>query len=98
MVDTSHTPNGERLAPEGPEVVKMEQSYLVLNNQRLNNYAVTFGGGKNLSHLVSANAGIAVGRRGNASLSQIQENYVQFNVGITLKDIWFGTKKFGRYN
>ena len=78
--------------------VKMEQSYLVINNQRLTDYAVTFGGGKTISRLISASAGIEIGRKGTASLNQIQENYFQFNVGFTLKDIWFGTKKFGRYN
>jgi hypothetical protein len=77
--------------------IKMEQSYLVINNQRLNDYAVTFGGGKNLSRLLSVNAGIELGKKGTASFNQIRENYFQFNVGITLKDMWYGTKKFGRF-
>ena len=77
--------------------VKMEQSYLVLNNNHLNDYAATFGVGKNISRLLSVNAGLAVGRRGSSSLNQIQENYYQFNIGLTLKDIWFGTKKLGRF-
>lgn len=92
----------------GPEVslekyylawgVKMEQSYLAINNRQLNDFAATLGAGKNLSRLLSVNAGIEVGKKGKASLNQIQENYFQFNVGITLKDIWYGTRKFGRFN
>jgi hypothetical protein len=78
--------------------VKMEQSYLMINNQHIDDYAVTFGGGKNLSRLLSASAGIEVGKRGSSSLNQIKENYVQFHLGLTLKDIWYGTKKFGRYH
>ncbi|WP_460556126.1 hypothetical protein [Ferruginibacter profundus] len=78
--------------------VKMEQSYLVINNQHINDYGVSFGGGKNLSRLLSASAGIEIGKRGSSYLNQIKENYVQFHVGLTLKDIWYGTKRFGRYN
>lgn len=78
--------------------VKMEQSYLLINNQHLTNYAFTLGGGSNLSRFVSVHAGLEIGRRGKSSLNQIQENYLQFSTGIVLKDFWFGTRKFGRYN
>jgi hypothetical protein len=78
--------------------IKMEQNYLMINNKHLTDYSFTVGGGKNLSRYISVNAGIEVGHRGKAAFSQIQENYLQFNTGITLKDFWFGTKKFGRYN
>jgi len=78
--------------------VKMAQSYLVISNSHINDYAITFGGGKNISRFMSVNAAIEAGTRGKVSLNQIQENYVQFNVGLTLKDIWLGTKKFGRFN
>jgi hypothetical protein len=78
--------------------VRMDQSYLSVNNTRINDYAFTLGGGKNLSSQLSVNAGIEVGRRAKATLAQIQENYFQVNAGITLKNIWFGTKRFGRYN
>ncbi len=78
--------------------VKMEQSYLLINNQHLTNYAFTMGGGTNLSRFVSVHAGLEIGKRGKHSLNQIQENYLQFSTGIVLKDFWFGTRKFGRYN
>lgn len=78
--------------------IKMEQSYLLINNQRLNTYAATIGGGKNISRLISVNGGIELGKRGKAAVNQIQENYLQFSLGITLKDVWFGTKRFGRFN
>jgi hypothetical protein len=76
--------------------VKMEQSYLVLNNNHLNDYAVTVGAGRNISRFISVNGGLEIGRRGSASFNQIQENYYQVNIGFTLKDIWFGTK-LGRF-
>lgn len=77
---------------------KMEQSYLVVNGQRLNDYALTFGGGKNLSSFLTAHASVEAGKRGSSAMGQIKENYFQFNIGFTLKDIWYGTKRFGRYN
>lgn len=78
--------------------VKMEQSYLLVNNQKLNTFAATVGGGKNISRLISVNGGLEFGKRGKAAANQIQENYFQFSLGITLKDIWLGTKRFGRFN
>lgn len=78
--------------------VKMEQSYLMINNHHLTTYAVTAGGGKNISRLISVNGGMEFGKRGDASAGQIKENYFQFSLGITLKDLWFGTKRFGRFN
>jgi len=76
---------------------KMEQSYLVINGNHLADYAITLGGGKNISRFLSVNAGLEIGKRGSSSLNQIQENYTQFNIGLAVKDIWFGTKKFGRF-
>ena len=77
---------------------RMEQSYLVINNNYLNDYAVTLGAGKNISRFISLNAGLDIGKRGSSSLNQIQENYYQFTIGFTLKDIWFGTRRTGRFN
>ncbi len=76
---------------------KMEQSYIVLGGNSLTDYAITLGGGKNVSRFLSFNGGLEIGKRGSSSLSQIQENYYQFNIGLTVKDIWFGTKKLGRF-
>mgnify|MGYP002381801722 CR=1 FL=1 len=78
--------------------VKMEQSYLLIKGQNLNTYAVTLGGGKNISRLISLNAGLEAGKRGKYTFNQIQEKYVQFSFGVTLKDFWYGTKRFGRFN
>jgi len=77
--------------------IKMEQSYLVTSNNHLTDYAITLGAGKNISRFLSLSAGLDIGTRGKNSLQQIQENYYQFNVGLTLKDFWFGTKKMGRF-
>ena len=78
--------------------VRMEQSYIVINHSALREYAFTLGAGKNISPLIGINASMEFGKRGQPSRNQIMENYLQYSIGITLKDLWYGTKKFGRYN
>ena len=78
--------------------VRMEQSYIAIKNSALKEYALTLGVGKNISPLISINANMEFGKRGQSSRNQIMENYLQYSIGITLKDLWYGTKKFGRYN
>ncbi|MBS1511234.1 MAG: hypothetical protein JST86_10360 [Bacteroidetes bacterium] len=78
--------------------VKMQQGYVMVLDKHITDYAISFGGGKTISRLVAANGALSVGMRGSGNQGQIQENYIQFNIGITLKDFWFGTKKFGRFN
>lgn len=77
--------------------VRYEQSYIVINNNHLNDYGISIGGGKNVSRFLSLQASLGIGRRGSHSLQQIQEDYYQFSAGLTLKDFWFGTKKMGRF-
>ncbi|HET8687644.1 MAG TPA: hypothetical protein VFM18_13415, partial [Methanosarcina sp.] len=78
--------------------VRTSQSYLVLNGNRVNDVAFTFGAGKNLSRIIGVNLSMEAGKKGLSSLNQIRENYFQFSLGLTLKDMWYGTRKFGRYD
>ncbi len=76
---------------------RYDQSYLVTGNNRLVDYAITFGGGKNITPTMGVNISMEAGKKGNSSLNQVRENYFQFSIGVTLKDIWYSTKKFGMY-
>jgi hypothetical protein len=73
-------------------------SYLHINNKKLWDYSFSFGGGLNPLRNLSIFSGVELGIRGQPNSGQIKENYTQFILGITLKDIWIGTKKFGRFN
>jgi hypothetical protein len=75
-----------------------ENSYLRIRNSKLWDHSVTFGGGFSLTRNFSAYTGIELGEKGRSSLSQIKEKYTQFVLGIHIKDIWLGTKKFGRFD
>lgn len=78
--------------------VNAENSYFRINDQKLWDYSVSFGGGINPLRSISVYSGVELGIKGQKNAGQIQEKYTQFILGITIKDIWIGTKKFGRYN
>jgi hypothetical protein len=73
-------------------------NYIRINNRQLRDYSVTAGGGFNPFPHISLYSGLEWGVKGRTSLSQVQENYMQFSLGIILKDFWMGTKKTGRFN
>lgn len=75
-----------------------ENSYLRISNKKLWDYSFSFGGGLNPVRNLSVYAGIELGIKGQKNSGQIKENYTQYIIGITLKDLWIGTKKFGRFN
>ncbi len=74
-----------------------ENSYIMLNNNYIKNYGVTFGGGFNLFQKLSIYGGVELGEKGRISDYQIKESYASFVVGFTLKDLWYGTRKFGKF-
>lgn len=78
--------------------VNYERNYMVINNNYLHDMSVSFGGGYNASRIIHLHAGIEAGKKGSTTAGQYRENYVQFVMGFTLKDIWIGSRAFKRYN
>ena len=76
----------------------LENSYIRINNNYLWDYSFSLGGGYNLSRALTMYGGFEVGKRGQASLGQITENYTQFVIGFSLKDIWIGPKVGKKYD
>jgi hypothetical protein len=76
----------------------LENSYIRLKNNYLWDYSFSFGGGYNLFRGTSFYSGIEIGNKGNKTSSQIKENYTQFIIGLTVKDIWIGPKYSRRYD
>lgn len=74
-----------------------EKTYMRINNQPLQEYSVSFGGGIAPSRSISLYTGVELGIRGDRA-GQYREQFTQYIFGVTVKDIWLGTKKFGRYN
>ncbi|MTG97098.1 MULTISPECIES: hypothetical protein [Myroides] len=75
---------------------RYENTGLVLNNQSINDYAVSAGVGLPLPgrSLTNLNIGFEYGSRGKDSHGLIKENYFSINVGFSLNDIWFKRRRF----
>jgi len=67
-------------------------SYMIFNNQQLKTQAITFGFGFPVK-AIQLNLGFVIGRTGSIDLG-LQENFYQFNLGVSLYDIWFVKRKF----
>lgn len=67
---------------------RYENSGLVLRNESINDYGMTFGLGLPVG-LSKINLGFEFGKRGTTAQNLIQENYFNLNIGFSLNDLWF---------
>ncbi|WP_299520072.1 hypothetical protein [Winogradskyella sp.] len=70
---------------------------LVINNQQINEFGISFGlglpvGNRNL--FSNANIGIEYGQRGTTNENLIQENFINFNLSLSLNSRWFRQRKY----
>lgn len=77
--------------------VNAEKNYISILNNPLYSYSFSAGFGKNLSRQFSFYSGIEFGQKGDKAYGQITEKYTQYVVGLTFKEFWFNTKKYGRF-
>ncbi|MCL2502779.1 MAG: hypothetical protein FWE99_06575 [Bacteroidales bacterium] len=76
--------------------VYYEQTYMMLNNTRINASGITLGISFPVMHWANLlNFGVDLGQRGSVNNQLVRERYVVFQLGISLYDIWF--RKF-RYD
>ncbi len=77
--------------------VRMEKTGMIVNDQEIDNFGITFGVGLPLASGTSGfsniNLGFEVGKRGTTEASLIEENYFKINVGLSLNDRWFRKRK-----
>lgn len=73
-------------------------SYLDINNHQLNDKGITLGYGVNSKRnpQLGLSLGIDVGQRGTTQADLIRENYINFTLTVTYRDLWHtrGTKYF----
>ncbi len=67
-------------------------SYVLFNNKQIQTQAITLGVGFPIK-TIQMNLGFTIGQTGDISLG-LKENFYQFNLGISLYDIWFIKRKF----
>lgn len=73
-------------------------SYLSVNNVDWTEYGITFGVGLPIRRTEATyprlNLGVEYGSRGTTENGLIKENFLNFNVGITINAIWFQKRKY----
>jgi len=73
----------------------LNNSYLVLNDQQIQNYGITFGLGFPIANQrTSLNVSYTYGNRGTTDHGLIEENYSLIGINLTLYDFWFIKRKF----
>ncbi len=74
---------------------KFQQSYLQLYNTQLNEKSMSFGLGFPLRKTKSEiNLSVEVGERGTTNNNLIKEQFLRFQIGLSLSDIWFVKRKY----
>jgi hypothetical protein len=71
-----------------------EKTGLVLNNQPIEDFGITFGLGFPLGGLSKINIGVELGQLGTLDDGLIKENYANIMLGFSLSDIWFIKRKY----
>lgn len=70
---------------------------LVIKDESINEFGISFGLGLpvgNQSLFSNANIGLEFGQRGTTKQNLIQENFVNFNISLSLSSRWFRQKKY----
>jgi hypothetical protein len=75
--------------------MRFENTGLKINNESINEFGISFGVGIPVGRAFSnANFGFEVGKRGTTNQNLIQENFVNFQLSLSLNDRWFEKRKF----
>ncbi|WP_431133901.1 hypothetical protein [Psychroserpens mesophilus] len=75
--------------------IHFENTGLEINNEKINEFGISFGVGLPVGKWFSnANLGLEVGRRGTTNQNLIQENFVSFQLSLSLNDRWFEKRKY----
>lgn len=69
--------------------VKFQNTGMIINGEEVNDFGISFGVGLPVGKISKLNLGLEIGSRGTTNSSLIQENYVNFRVGLSLLDRWF---------
>lgn len=75
--------------------LKYERTYLMLDNQQINDFGISFGVGLPVYRSNSTiNISAELGRRGTKENNLVLENYAKLNLSVNLYDLWFIQRRF----
>ncbi len=72
----------------------IENTGLVINNEQINEFGMSFGLGLPLRDLSNVNIGFEIGQRGTTKAGLVQENFLNLKLSLSINDRWFVKRKF----
>ncbi len=77
--------------------IRSEKTGLNINNESIKEFGISFGVGLPVGDVrmfSNANLGFEIGKRGTKNSNLIQENFVNFQLSLSLNDRWFNKRKY----
>ena len=75
--------------------IRFEDTGLRVNNEDIKEFGISFGVGLPVGRIFSnANIGFEIGTRGVDTANLVKENFVKFQMSLSLNDRWFEKRKF----
>ncbi|MDO7171986.1 hypothetical protein [Mariniflexile sp. AS56] len=75
--------------------IHFENTGLNIENESIKEFGMSFGVGLPVGSFFSnANLGLELGKRGTTNSNLIQENFINFQISLSLNDRWFQKRKF----
>jgi len=75
--------------------LRFENSGLKIENESINEFGISFGVGLPVGReFNNINFGVEVGQRGTTNQNLVKENFVNFQISLSLNDRWFRKRKF----
>ena len=75
--------------------VRFENTGLNISSESIKEFGISFGVGIPVGRVFSnTNLGVEIGKRGTTSNNLIQENFVNFQLSLSLNDRWFEKRKY----
>ncbi len=75
--------------------VRYNQSYLSFYGKPITEFGISFGFGVPLKNSKTGiDLGVEIGRRGTTDNNLIQENFVNFSLGVSIQENWFQKRKY----
>lgn len=77
--------------------LRMEKTGLNINGESIKEFGISFGTGLPVGDarlFSNANIGLEFGKRGTTSSNLIQENFINFQISLSLNDRWFQKRKY----
>jgi len=75
--------------------LRFENTGLNINNESIKEFGMSFGVGVPVGNVFSnANIGLEFGQKGTLNANLVKENFVSFQISLSLNDRWFIKKKY----